>query len=260
MVPRLATAASRVMPMPLSRIVTVPALGSPSMVICRSGSWVRSAGSAIAAKRSRSLASDAFEMSSRRKISLWLYKEWIMSCSSSRTSAWKPWVCLSLLCGVCSMVVMLPFRFIRPVSEGSDDGNRIDFFNSYRFIWKKSPLALFRTTPSLPPPARAGQKGVAFAGWALCRFPCRPTWGPDGRDGLRAFRLEPQQPPDGGGGKGDDEGDGGMGFGGLFFGGGRRDVATCADQVVELIPQVQKDFHMRVTLPSARRSERAQYH
>ena len=42
---------------------------------------------AIAAKRSRSQASEALEMSSRRKISLWLYREWIMSFSSSRTSA-----------------------------------------------------------------------------------------------------------------------------------------------------------------------------
>ena len=37
----------------------------------------------MAAKRSRSLASEALEISSRRKISLWLYREWIISCSSS---------------------------------------------------------------------------------------------------------------------------------------------------------------------------------
>ena len=43
------------------------------------GHPARSAGSAMAAKRSRSLASEALEMSSRRKISRWLYREWIMS-------------------------------------------------------------------------------------------------------------------------------------------------------------------------------------
>src|SRR6185437_2739760 len=36
-----------------------------------------------------SLASEALEISSRRKISLWLYREWIMSCRSSRTCAWN---------------------------------------------------------------------------------------------------------------------------------------------------------------------------
>ena len=95
MVPRLAIASSRVMPMPLSRMVTVPALGSASILICSSVPSDSSAGSAIAAKRSRSLASEAFEMSSRRKISLWLYREWIISFNRSRTSAWKPNVCFS---------------------------------------------------------------------------------------------------------------------------------------------------------------------
>ena len=68
MVPRLEIASSRVIPMPLSRMVTVPAFGSPSIVICSSVSSERSAGSAIAAKRSRSLASDALEMSSEENL------------------------------------------------------------------------------------------------------------------------------------------------------------------------------------------------
>ena len=98
MVPRFVTASSRVMPMPLSVMVSVPAVASASMRIPSSGSSASSELSAMAAKRSRSLASEAFEMSSRRKISRWLYKEWIMSFSSSRTSAWKPWVSLSVPC------------------------------------------------------------------------------------------------------------------------------------------------------------------
>jgi hypothetical protein len=87
MVPRLVTASSRVMPIPLSVMLSVPATGSASTRISSSGSLASSAGSPMAAKRSRSFASEAFEMSSRRKISLWLYREWIMSFSSSRTSA-----------------------------------------------------------------------------------------------------------------------------------------------------------------------------
>ena len=35
-------------------------------------------------------------MSSRRKISGWLYSEWIMRCSSCFTSAWKPRVSRSV--------------------------------------------------------------------------------------------------------------------------------------------------------------------
>ncbi len=71
-VPRFFTASSRLMPMPLSVMVTVPAAGSQSTLIASSGSSAMSAASAMAAKRSRSQASEALEMSSRRKISRWL--------------------------------------------------------------------------------------------------------------------------------------------------------------------------------------------
>ena len=88
MVPRLATASSRVMPMPLSVMLSVPAAWIRVDADLRARDRSPAApGSPMAAKRSRSLASEAFEMSSRRKISLWLYREWIMSFSSSRTSA-----------------------------------------------------------------------------------------------------------------------------------------------------------------------------
>ena len=49
-------------------------------------------------------------MSSRRKISLWLYREWIMSRSSSRTSAWKPWVSRAPAAGVSVVDAMVEFR------------------------------------------------------------------------------------------------------------------------------------------------------
>src|SRR5690242_8261358 len=44
-------------------------------------------------KRSLSAASAALDTSSRRKISLFEYSEWIISCSSCLTSVWKPRVC-----------------------------------------------------------------------------------------------------------------------------------------------------------------------
>ena len=43
-----------------------------------------------ASKRSLSQASDALEISSRRKMSLLEYSEWIIRCRSCLTSAWKP--------------------------------------------------------------------------------------------------------------------------------------------------------------------------
>src|SRR5690242_20780369 len=49
-----------------------------------------SAGLCSASKRSLSQASEALEISSRRKISRFEYSEWIISCSSCFTSAWNP--------------------------------------------------------------------------------------------------------------------------------------------------------------------------
>src|SRR6185295_4197839 len=54
-----------------------------------SGSSPSRSGFDSASKRSLSAASEALEMSSRRKISLWLYREWIISLRSCFTSAWK---------------------------------------------------------------------------------------------------------------------------------------------------------------------------
>ena len=70
MVPMLATTSSRVMPMPLSRTVTVRAASSQLTSMCSSPSPADSSGLAIDSKRSLSQASEALEISSRRKISL----------------------------------------------------------------------------------------------------------------------------------------------------------------------------------------------
>src|SRR5579864_7237032 len=56
----------------------------------RSESPSKSVGFPSASNRSLSQASEAFETSSRRKISRFEYSEWIIKPSSSLTSAWKP--------------------------------------------------------------------------------------------------------------------------------------------------------------------------
>ena len=72
MVPRLDTTSSRDMPMPLSLMVMVRASLSKATRIRSSLSFSNKAGLDMASKRSLSVASEAFETSSRRKISLLL--------------------------------------------------------------------------------------------------------------------------------------------------------------------------------------------
>jgi hypothetical protein len=69
MVPRWLTASSRDMPMPLSVMVMVRAALSTPMRISRLVSSASRSGLESASKRSLSDASEAFEISSRRKIS-----------------------------------------------------------------------------------------------------------------------------------------------------------------------------------------------
>ena len=74
-VPRCATASSADMPMPLSVIVTVFAAASKVTRTSRFGASSNSAALFSASKRSLSQASDAFDTSSRKKISLFEYSE-----------------------------------------------------------------------------------------------------------------------------------------------------------------------------------------
>ncbi len=69
------------MPMPLSLTLSVPAAAS-GISVMQSVSEPSNAGLASASKRSFSQASEAFEISSRRKISLCEYSEWITSRST----------------------------------------------------------------------------------------------------------------------------------------------------------------------------------
>ena len=97
MVPRCCTASSALMPMPLSRMVMVLALSSNQTRTSRLGASSNSALLSSASKRSLSQASDALETSSRRKISLLEYSEWVTRCRICLTSAWNDRVCFSMI-------------------------------------------------------------------------------------------------------------------------------------------------------------------
>ena len=86
-VPRLAMASASLMPMPVSVMDSVLASLSKDTRTSSLGCSSYSEPSAMAAKRSLSQASDAFEISSRRKISLFEYSECVTRCSSCATSA-----------------------------------------------------------------------------------------------------------------------------------------------------------------------------
>ncbi len=97
------------MPMPLSDTVMVRAALSKDTRMRKSFAAGSSAGFDIDSKRSLSQASDPLDTSSRRKISLFEYREWIIRLRSCLTSAWNPRVSL------CSVsVVLIPIRsFLR---------------------------------------------------------------------------------------------------------------------------------------------------
>src|SRR5690606_31723245 len=87
MLPMLATTSSRDMPMPVSRMVMVRASLSQLTSMRSSASPDSRPGLAIDSKRSLSQASEALEISSRRKISLCEYSEWVTRCRTWATSA-----------------------------------------------------------------------------------------------------------------------------------------------------------------------------
>jgi hypothetical protein len=90
MVPRFSSRSFSSMPMPVSEMLSVfPSFPSKEMSIRGTkgpplySSWVS------VRYRSLSRASEAFETSSRRKISVCEYREWMMRLSSWLTSAWN---------------------------------------------------------------------------------------------------------------------------------------------------------------------------
>ncbi len=99
MVPRLSITSASLMPMPLSLMDKVPAAASGTSVTDSASAPNRS-GLASASKRSFSQASEALEISSRRKISLCEYSEWITNRNTCLVSAWN-----SLVCGCVSVVM-----------------------------------------------------------------------------------------------------------------------------------------------------------
>ena len=82
MVPMCSITSARLMPMPLSATVIVPASLSYETRICSGPSLSGSSPPDRSSSRSRSMASEAFEISSRKKISLLLYSELIIKSRS----------------------------------------------------------------------------------------------------------------------------------------------------------------------------------
>ena len=101
MVPRLSITSASLMPTPLSLMDRVPAAASGTSLTERVSAPNRS-GLASASKRSFSQASEALEISSRKKISLCEYIEWITNRNTCLVSAWN-----SLICGCVSVVMAL---------------------------------------------------------------------------------------------------------------------------------------------------------
>src|SRR5882757_3820882 len=104
-VPRLSMTSSWFMPIPLSLTVSVPAAASGIKITDISSAPIKR-GFAIASKRSFSQASEAFEINSRRKISLCEYSEWMTNRSTCLVSAWNSLIC-GLICGCVSVVMAL---------------------------------------------------------------------------------------------------------------------------------------------------------
>ena len=86
-VPIRSTTSARVIPMPLSRMVRVRASLSTTISMARSEVSTSRSLLRKASSRTLSSASDAFEISSRRKESLLEYTEWTIRSSSWRVSA-----------------------------------------------------------------------------------------------------------------------------------------------------------------------------
>ena len=108
-VPKLATKSALVMPMPVSLMVKVRASLSKEILI--SSSFLESSCelSDTDTKRILSSASLPFEMTSLRKISLFLYNELIMMSMSRFTSAWNSKVSASFGAAGASAVATAAF-------------------------------------------------------------------------------------------------------------------------------------------------------
>src|SRR5882757_2281418 len=201
MVPMLATTSSRDMPTPLSEIVMVRASLSKETRILRSASEPYKALLESASKRSLSAASEAFETSSLRKISLLPYKEWIMRLSSCLTSAWKPRVSFATVTGMAlstptfwGMAGLEPERRMRLPPA--------DFKSSARAALPRRRLEL-----NLPGPCRSRSKPDEIPSNPLPRRPLTDPFGPArpgptarrgraGHLGRRGHRISPGERPE----------------------------------------------------------------
>ncbi len=101
MVPMLRMISSRFIPMPLSVRRRMPFSLSASMRMRNVASSPRMPAFVSDSKRALSIASEAFDTSSRRKISLFEYSAWIIRCSSCLTSVWN-----SIFSGACVVIAV----------------------------------------------------------------------------------------------------------------------------------------------------------
>src|SRR5256885_4475519 len=202
MVPMFWTTSSRDIPTPLSDTVRVRAALSKATRILRSASPPYRALFESASKRSLSAASEAFEISSLRKISLLPYKEWIMRLSSCLTSAWKPRVSFATVAGMALLTATFSGNGgLQPGAENEACAREIQARRLLPYKIELTLPALRRSRskpdepPSIPPPRRAfpdfsdagrrpaGRRGSARRGRA-------------GHLGRRRHRISPRERPE----------------------------------------------------------------
>src|SRR6266853_4814090 len=201
MVPMLATTSSRDIPMPLSDTVRVRACLSKETRILRSASEPYRALSKSASKRSLSAASEAFETSSLRKISLLPYKEWILRLSSCLTSAWKPRVSFATVAGMALLAATFSGNSgLQPGAENEACARGIQAHPGrllpYKIELNLPALRRSRSKPdeppSIPPPRRAFPD---FSG-AGRRPAGRRGSARRGHVGRRRHRISPRERPE----------------------------------------------------------------
>src|ERR1700722_8593218 len=146
MIPIFSMTSCRLMPIPLSAMVIVPAPASKLTRICSGPSSEGSSARESNSNRSLSIASYAFEISSRRKISLLLYSErtirsssWTTSASNLRVSCS---VCTISVCSVCTLIDCSSLKSIAPPNRRP----------------RRPPRTPFQCSSAVDPPVLLGER------------------------------------------------------------------------------------------------------
>src|SRR5437660_4816235 len=204
MVPMFWTTSSRDIPTPLSDTVRVRAALWKATRILRSASPPYSALFESASKRSLSAASEAFEISSLRKISLLPYKEWIMRLSSCLTSAWKPRVSFATVAGMALLTATFSGKGgLQPGAENEACARGIQAHPGrllpYQIELNLPALRRSRSKPDEPPsiaPARRAFPDFSDAGRRPAGRRGSARRGRAGHLGRRRHRISPPERPE----------------------------------------------------------------